>query len=173
MAVSAPTGIFSFLRVSTEASGSSLRSISPENQLLQGFLRANGVGDSSYPPPEIVRASQCAAASIFVHTRARSWRFPREAQGRWLLRLRVARHALRSSRQRWGDLDRGALRGGEIPDWPLHRQARSRIDLRCRGLDRGRAHLGERRRGRRPAMNPKTNAPAFLIEPRKGLRAAI
>jgi hypothetical protein len=31
----------------------------------------------------------------------------------------------------------------------------------------------ERRRGRRPAMNPKTNAPAFLIEPRKGLRAAI
>jgi len=40
------------------------------------------------------------------------------------------------------NFDRGAVWSGEIADRPLHRQARSRIDLRRGGFDRGRAHLG-------------------------------
>jgi membrane protein len=41
-----------------------------------------------------------------------------------------------------GDPHRRPVRSGQIPDRPLHRQARSRINLRRRGLDRDRAHLG-------------------------------
>jgi alpha-glucosidase len=75
MGASVPTAISWFLRASTKASSSSLHSTLPANRSPQVCLPARRSGGCSYHPPEIVRASRCAAASSCVRTRARLWSF--------------------------------------------------------------------------------------------------
>src|SRR5262249_32279676 len=77
MGASVPTGIFWSLRASMDGSGSSLRSL-----LAARRSPPHALGECSYHPPQIVRARQCAAASICVQTRARLWNSVMQASAR-------------------------------------------------------------------------------------------
>jgi hypothetical protein len=67
MGVFVPTAMFWFLRASTNASSFSLRSILAARRSPQVCLSANALGGCSYHPPQIVRASRYAAASICAY----------------------------------------------------------------------------------------------------------